>query len=182
MAKTFDRIDDAMRAWLEKQHIFFVGTAPLSEAGFVNLSPKGYDCFRILGETQVGYLDFTGSGIETIAHVKENGRITFLFCSFDATPRIVRFHGNGTVHELGTPEFDKLLVNFQPRAGMRSIITANLTRISDSCGYGVPRYQFLGDRSTMEDYWTNKGEEGTVDYQRKKNSHSLDGLEGITVR
>jgi Pyridoxamine 5'-phosphate oxidase len=182
MAKVFERIDDEMREWIGKQHIFFVGTAPLAQEGMVNLSPKGYDAFRILGDHQVGYLDFTGSGIETVAHIQENGRITFLFCSFDKTPRIIRFHGKGTVHEVSTPEFEKLLAHFEPKAGMRSIITADITRISDSCGYGVPRYEFLGDRATMEHYWTAKGEEGTTEYQRTHNATSLDGLQGINLQ
>ena len=182
MGKVFEQVDDSMREWIAKQHIFFVGTAPLSGDGMVNLSPKGYDAFRILRDHEVGYLDFTGSGIETVAHIQENGRITFLFCSFDAKPRIVRFHGKGTVHEVGTPEFEKLLVHFEPKAGMRSIITAQVTRISDSCGYGVPRYEFLGDRATMEDYWTAKGAEGTTEYQRTRNVKSLDGLQGIQVQ
>lgn len=182
MGKVFERIDDSLREWIGKQHMFFVGTAPLSGDGMVNCSPKGYDAFRILNDREVAYLDFTGSGIETVAHLQENGRITFLFCSFDAQPRIVRLHGKGFVHPVGSPEFDALIGQFEPRAGMRSIIRAELHRISDSCGYGVPRYEFLGDRKTMEDYWTAKGEEGTVEYQRRRNGESLDGLPGLEVR
>lgn len=182
MGKVFERIDDSLREWVGKQHMFFVGTAPLSGDGMVNCSPKGYDAFRILNDHEVAYLDFTGSGIETVAHIQENGRITFLFCSFDSQPRIVRFHGTGFVHPVGTPEFDALIGNFEQRPGMRAIIRAEVHRISDSCGYGVPRYEFLGDRKTMQDYWTAKGEEGTIEYQQRRNAESLDGLPGLTVQ
>jgi hypothetical protein len=182
MGKVFERIDDGLREWVGKQHMFFVATAPLSDEGMVNCSPKGYDAFRILNDHEVAYLDFTGSGIETVAHIQENGRITFLFCSFDSQPRIVRFHGKGFVHPVGTPEFDALIGNFETKPGMRSIIRAEVHRISDSCGYGVPRYEFLGDRKTMADYWTAKGEEGTVEYQKRRNAESLDGLQGLPVQ
>lgn len=181
MGKVFDGIDDALRAWLDQQHMFFVSTAPIDADGFVNCSPKGYDCFRILNEREVAYLDLTGSGIETVAHLQENGRIVFMFCSFDQAPRIVRLHGKGFVHENGSPEFEKLLPHFEPRPGMRSIIRAELTRISDSCGYGVPRYEFLGDRETLVKDWAAKGERAVTDYQRRRNSASLDGLPGIRV-
>lgn len=181
MAKTFEGIDDALRAWLDQQHMFFVATAPLDGDSLVNCSPKGYDCFRILNEREVGYLDLTGSGIETVSHLQENGRIVFMFCSFAQAPRIVRLHGKGFVHEIGSPEFDKLLPHFDPRPGMRSIVRAELTRISDSCGYGVPRYEFLGDRETLVGYWDTKGAAETFEYQRTHNAMSLDGLPGIRV-
>src|SRR5581483_4374119 len=179
MAKVFERIDDSLRAWIEAQHMFFVSTAPLSADGLINCSPKGYDCFRILDDCHVAYLDLTGSGVETIAHLKENGRIVFMFCSFDQKPRIVRLHGKAIVYENQTPEFQRLLPLFEPRPGMRSIIHATLTRISDSCGYGVPRYQYLGDRNTLLNYWDNKGKAATMEYQRTRNAKSLDGLQGM---
>lgn len=182
MAKVFPALDEPLRAWLDKQHMFFVGTAPLSGDGMVNCSPKGYDSFRILTDHEVAYLDLTGSGIETVAHLRENGRITFLFCSFDAAPRIVRLHGRGFVHERGTPEFEALLKHFEPHPGMRSIIRAKLTRISDSCGYGVPRYRYLGDRDTLVEYWDKKGETENAEYRRTRNAMSLDGLQGIGAK
>lgn len=181
MAKVFPGIDESLQEWINKQHMFFVSTAPLSQAGMVNCSPKGYDCFRILNEHEVCYLDLTGSGIETVAHLQENGRIVFLFCSFDQSPRIVRLHGKGFVHALGTPEFEKLMVNFEPRPGMRSIIRAEITRVSDSCGYGVPRYQYLGDRATLVKHWDAQGADATTEYKRTRNAASLDGLQGISV-
>lgn len=182
MAQVFEALDQSLREWIGKQHMFFVSTAPLSADGMVNCSPKGYDSFRILNDREVAYLDLTGSGIETVAHLQENGRISFLFCSFDAKPRIVRLHGKGFVHERGTPEFEKLLKHFEPRPGMRSIIRAELTRISDSCGYGVPRYQYLGDRDTLVNYWEKKGETENMEYRRTENALSLDGLRGIAVK
>lgn len=181
MAKVFDGIGDAIRAWVNEQKIFFLSTAPLSEGGLVNCSPKGYDCFRILDARHVAYLDLTGSGVETIAHVQENGRIVFMFCSFDQTPRIVRFHGKAQVFEKGTPGFQSLMVHFEPRPGMRSIIYATVTRVSDSCGYGVPRFQYMGERDTLVNYWENKGETATDEYQRTQNAKSLDGLEGLRL-
>lgn len=181
MAKVIERIDDSLGEWIKRQRIFFVGTAPLSADGLVNCSPKGYDCFRILDDRAVAYLDLTGSGIETVAHVRENGRIVFMFCSFEAMPRIVRLHGRGTVHQVGSAEFDSLLQYFEPRPGLRSIIRAEVTRISDSCGYGVPRYEYLGDRQTLVNFWDNKGAAGTAEYQRDTNTVSLDGLPGLTT-
>ncbi len=181
MAKVFERIDDALRAWIEKQKMFFVSTAPLSADGMVNCSPKGYDVFRILNDHEVAYLDLTGSGIETVAHLQENGRIVFMFCSFEQTPRIVRLHGKGFVHQRGTPEFEKLMEHFEPRPGMRSIIRAEISRVSDSCGYGVPRYEYLGERDTLLNYWSNKGEAENETYRKTRNASSLDGLQGIIV-
>ncbi len=179
MANVFEGIDSAMREWVEEQKIFFLSTAPLAEDGLVNCSPKGYDSFRILDEHHVAYLDLTGSGVETIAHLKENGRIVFMFCSFDQMPRIVRFHGKGQVFEKGTHDFERLMVHFETRPGMRSIIYVTVTRVSDSCGYGVPRYQYMGERSTLVDYWENKGEQAVAEYHQTRNAKSLDGLQGV---
>lgn len=179
MGKVFDKIDDAMREWLGKQHLFFVSTAPLSSDGLLNCSPKGYDCFQILNEHEVAYLDLTGSGIETIAHLKENGRIVLMFCSFDQMPRIVRLHGKALVYEKGSPEFEQLLPRFESRPGARSIIHIQLSRISDSCGHGVPRYEFLGERSTLIESAKSKGEDWMADYRRRRNAASVDGLTGF---
>lgn len=179
MAQVFEGIDDSLRAWIQGQRLFFVATAPLDEDGFVNCSPKGYDNFRILGDHEVAYLELTGSGIETVAHLQENGRIVLMFCSFDQTPRIVRLHGKGTVHPIGSPEFDALLPHFEPQHGMRSIVHVAVTRISDSCGYGVPRYEYLGDRPTLNRYWQAKGADETRRYQQTRNACSVDGLPGM---
>jgi len=180
MAKVFPAIDPALQAWIAKQHLFFVATAPLASDGLVNCSPKGLDCLRVLDAHTVAYLDLTGSGIETIAHLRENGRIVLMFCSFEKAPRIVRFHGVGRVHLTGTPEFDALLGHFIALAGMRSIIVVDVKRIADSCGFGVPRYAFEGERTTLTDLWTQRGETETCEYQRDQNALSLDGLPGLS--
>lgn len=181
MANVFERIDSELQEWLDKQHIFFVSTAPLATDGLVNCSPKGYDSFRILNEREVAYLDLTGSGIETVAHLQENGRIVLLFCSFEQTPRIVRLHGRGVVHAAGTPEFQDLMAHFEQRPAMRSIIRVEVTRISDSCGFGVPRYEYLGDRRTLLNYWNARSAEAATEYQRMSNAASVDGLQGLTL-
>ena len=131
---------------------------------------------RILDETTVAYLDLTGSGAETIAHLKENQRITFLFCAFDGPPKLVRLYGKGEVFERDTAEFEAMKVHFPEYLSARSIIKATLTRISDSCGYTVPFYEFKEDRDTMKKWVDNKGEEALVEYRKLKNSKSLDGL------
>jgi hypothetical protein len=180
MGKTFTEIDAKLKKWIGQQHLFFVATAPLAGDGLVNCSPKGLDCLRVIDPHTVAYLELTGSGVETISHLRENGRMVMLFCSFDKAPRIVRLHGTGRAHLVGTPEFEALLPNFKAMPGMRSIIALDVKRISDSCGFGVPRYAFEGDRTTLTDYWEQKGEAETCAYQRKKNATSLNGLPGIS--
>ncbi len=179
MSKVFSAIDDKLKDWLAQQHIFFVATAPLAADGLVNCSPKGLDCLRVLDEHTVAYLDLTGSGVETIAHLRENGRIVLMFCSFDKAPRILRIHGTGRVHLVGSPEFEALLPHFTPMPGMRSIIVVEVKRIADSCGFGVPRYKYEGPRTTLTDYWAKKGEAEVCAYQRKANQRSLDRLPGL---
>lgn len=182
MAKTFPEIDPKLRAWIAQQHMFFVATAPLAADGMVNCSPKGLDVFRVLGPRRAAYLDLTGSGVETIAHLRENGRIVLMFCSFDAAPRIVRLHGTGRAHPVGTPEFQALLPHFEALPGARSIVEVDVARISDSCGFGVPRMVYEGERTTLTDYWEQKGGDGASTYQRENNARSLDGLPGLAPR
>ena len=153
MAKVFDEIDDRMREWLAGQRMFFVATAPLAGDGLLNLSPKGLDSFAVLGPHRVAYLDLTGSGVETIAHLRENGRVVVMFCAFDGPPRIVRFHGRGTATELGAPGFDELAAQFPKHDGARAVIEIEVTRIADSCGYSVPRFRFESDRTQLDE-WT----------------------------
>ena len=180
MGKVHDGIGDALGAWIRRQHVFFVATAPLSAEGFVNCSPKGLDSLRILGPREVAYADLTGSGAETIAHVRENGRILLMFCAFDGSPQIVRLHGTGTVLRAGTPEFDKLRPEFPDMPGMRAIVRVRVTRVSDSCGYAVPRYDFRADRDTLNRWAEAKGPEGLEQYRRQKNAFSIDGLPALT--
>jgi Pyridoxamine 5'-phosphate oxidase len=180
MGKIYETIDSKLREWLSAQKIFFVATAPLSPEGHVNCSPKDGESFRVIDEQTVVYLDLTGSGVETVAHVKENERIVLMFCAFDGAPKIVRLHGHGKVIETKHPEFEQLRAIFRPVVGIRSFIRVHLTRISDSCGYGVPLYHFRGHRSQLEAWAEHKGEESLLDYRVKHNSQSVDQLEGIS--
>lgn len=176
MGKVYQTIEPHLKTFIEKQKLFFVGTAPLSAEGSINLSPKGLDSLRILDETTVAYIDLTGSGAETIAHLKENQRITFLFCAFDGPPKLVRLYGKGEVFERDTPEFGALKQHFPNYLSARSIIKVKLHRISDACGYTVPLYEFKEDRDTMKKWVDNKGAEALVEYRKLKNTKSIDGL------
>ena len=179
MGKVYDRIDDRLAGFIGRQKVFFVASAPLSGEGLVNLSPKGLDTFAILDDTTVAYLDLTGSGIETVAHLKENGRIVVMFCSFDGPPLIVRVHGRGEVVEPDDPDFADLVKRFPEHPGVRSVIRVRATRISDSCGFGVPLYRFEGERDQLGRWAEKKGPEGIREYQAKNNRRSLDALPGL---
>ncbi len=179
MALTYPAINDKIRAWLARQKMFFVSTAPLSGNGLLNCSPKGMDSFRVLDDHSVGYLDLTGSGIETVAHLRENGRIVIMFCAFEGPPNIVRLYGTGSVHPKGTPGYDELLPHFDELSGARSIIKVDVSRIGDSCGYSVPLYDYVGDRDVLTKWAENKKEEGVVAYQKANNQTSLDDLPAL---
>jgi hypothetical protein len=176
-----DEIDDHLRQFIEAQPMFFVSTAPLAAEGHLNLSPKGLDTLRILGPKRVAYLDVTGSGVETIAHLKENGRIVLMFCAFQGPPKILRLHGQGRVLEphMGG-EFAELAPIFPSYESLRSIIVVDVTRVADSCGYGVPLMKFEGKRKQHFAWAEKKGAEGLKTYRREKNSRSIDGLEGVS--
>ena len=160
--------------------MFFVATAPLDAAGHVNLSPKGLDTFRILTPKSVAYLDYVGSGAETIAHLKENGRIVVMFCALHGPPKIVRFYGRGVVLEPQDAEYLRLRPLFPAAPSGRAIIVVSIHRISDSCGFGVPLYEFKRERPQLEDWADRKGPDGLKDYQVEKNASSIDGLPGVT--
>jgi len=179
MGKVFEKIEPQIEQFIQKQKMFFVSTAPLSADGLVNVSPKGWDSFRILDEKTVAYIDLTGSGIETVAHLKENQRITLLFCAFEGAPKLVRLQGKGTVLERGSSEYNNLQHHFPDYTSARAIIKIDLTRISDSCGYTVPLYDYVGERDTMAKWVDHKGENGIKKYWKEKNTSSLDGLPGI---
>src|SRR4051812_39404204 len=186
MAKVFDGITPALASWLTAQPVFFVGTAPLASDGHVNLSPKGLDgTFAILSPSSVAYLDLTGSGVETIAHLREpgNGRICLMFCAFSGRPRIVRLHGRGTVVPVDAPSFPALAKAFPPEAsslaGVRSIIQVDVTRTSDSCGFGVPRMTFDAPRDELLTWADRKGADGIAEYRATRNAASIDGLPGF---
>ena len=178
MAKTFDVIDDKLAAWVRRQHMFFVSTAP-SEGGHVNCSPKGLDTLAILGPTTLAYLDLTGSGVETIAHLRDNGRICIMLCAFSGPPRIVRFQGRGEVLEPSHPDFEGIAARFPEQLGVRSVIRVECDRIADSCGYGVPLMTYESDRDLMRQWATKKGPAGVKRYKAEKNAASIDGLPGL---
>jgi hypothetical protein len=161
--------------------ILFVATAPLAGDGSINCSPKGMDTFRILGPRDVAYVELTGSGVETIAHARENGRIVIMFCAFEGPPKIVRLHGRTEVLLRDSAEFQAVAPRFPEYLGHRAIIRALLTRISDSCGYGVPRYEYAGDPDTLLRWSASKGAEGLRRYRREQNARSLDDLPGLSV-
>jgi hypothetical protein len=182
MGQVYDAIDDRIASFIRVQRMFFVATAPLAADGHVNLSPKGLETFAVLDPHTVAYLDLTGSGVETIAHLRENGRITICFCAFEGAAKIVRLYGRGTVVAAGDPGFDALAARFPLRVGVRSVIRVALERVADSCGYGVPEYAFVGQRRQLAQWAERKGAEGVRAYRREKNRTSIDGLPGLGVR
>ena len=179
MAKVFQQIDPELQAWIAQQHVFFVATAPRGGDGLLNCSPKGLDTLRVIDDRTVTYLDFTGSGAETIAHLKENGRIVVMLCAFNGPPRIVRLHGKGSVVHPGDATFAALVAQFPPQPGVRCVIRVDVKRISDSCGYAVPLMDFVAEREALTKWADKKGADGVVDYQRENNARSLDGLTGV---
>ena len=180
MSKLHSQIDGRLRQFIEAQHIFFVGTAPLADDGHINLSPKGHqDTFRVVDEHTVAYLDLTGSGSESIAHVRENGRIVVMFCAFDGPPNIVRLHGRArvvTVDELGGPEWFGL---FPDRPGARAVVVVSVERVSDSCGFSIPEYEYRGARQLLDDWAGRKSDAELDTYRAAKNAASIDGLPSI---
>ena len=181
MAKVYPELDERLRAFIDKQHIFFVASAPNGPDGHVNCSPKGLDTLRILGPHEVAWLDLGGSGIETVAHLKENGRIVLMFCAFEGAPRILRLHGQGSVIERGHPDFNTLLATFPPQPVCRNLIRIKVTRISDSCGWGVPLYDYTGQRDEIARAVAGKTPEQLRAKAEKQNRLSVDGLEGLDL-
>jgi hypothetical protein len=182
MAKVFDGIDEKLGAWIRAQHLFFVATAPRADDGHVNLSPKGLDSFAILAPRSVAYLDLVGSGAETIAHLRENGRITLMFCAFEGPPRIVRLWGRGEALEPGDAEFEALAAKLPEYEGTRSVIRVAVDRIADSCGYGVPLYEYKSERTQLQAWADRKGPDGVRRYQLENNQTSLDGLPALRAK
>ncbi len=181
MAKDFPEIDARIAGWLERQHLFFVATAPSGDSGHVNCSPKGLDSFRVLGPKQVAYADTGGSGIETVAHLKDNGRIVVMFCAFEGPPKIFRLYGKGRVVEPHDPDFDELADQFPGMPTIRNLIVVDVERVRDSCGYGVPNYSYEGERDSLPNWANNKTERELEEYRIEKNETSLDGLAGLDV-
>ena len=180
MGKLHAAIDDDLRAWIGAQRMFFVATAPSGDGGHVNCSPKGGDPLVVLGPKEVAWLDRVGSGIETIAHLRQNGRICVMLCAFEGAPRIVRLHGRGEVVTKQHARFAELRARFPGRElGTRSIVRVDVTRIGDSCGFGVPLYRHEGERDQMGKWCDKKGAAGIDSYVREKNGQSIDGLPGF---
>jgi hypothetical protein len=189
MGKVYPKLDERLRKFIASQPVFFVATAPSAGSGHVNVSPKGYrDTFAVLGPTTVAYLDLTGSGAETISHLRQNGRITIMFCSFGHTTKILRLYGTGRVVPAGSPEFAPLASCF-PSAGLgsnpaarRAVIVVEVDRIADSCGYAVPVMELSEERDVL-DRWAGKQSAASLaDYRAERNAVSIDGLPGIDAR
>ena len=179
MGKVFDGIDDALSSWIAAQSMFFVATAPLAADGLVNVSPRGHDTFSVLGRHRVAWVDYTGSGVETIAHLRENGRVCVMFASFDRRPRIVRLHGQGLVADPDEPVFDDVKARHPTHPGTRAVVVVDVERVSDSCGYGVPVMEFTGERDLLRLHAEKLGPRGMDEYRAEKNAKSLDGLQGL---
>ncbi len=179
MSKELERIDTELAHWLREQHVFFVATAPLSREGHVNCSPKGGDCFRVLGNHEVVYQDYTGSGAETAAHLRENGRILLMFCAFTGAPKIARLHGLGELIAPGHARFAEFADLFPPNPGTRAFVRVTVTRVSTSCGFSVPFMDFREDRETLDRWALAKGPEALAEYRTQKNARSIDGLPAL---
>ena len=177
--KVYEKLDDRIIKFIEKQKMFFVATAPLSGDGHVNLSPKGYDAFKVIDENTVAWLDLGGSGIETQAHVQENGRMTIMFCAFEGPANILRLYGTGEVINIHDEGFDEMLSMFPNFDRARGIFKVKISRVQDSCGWGVPFYEFKSERDQLTRYIDNKSKEEWIESRYVKNSESIDGLTGL---
>jgi len=180
MGKEYTEITAGLQKWIDRQQMFFVSTAPTASDGLINCSPKGLDCLRVLDPHTLAYADTGGSGIETLAHLKDNGRITLMMCAFDGPPKIHRFYGRGTPIEPHQDQFAALANEFKEMPAIRNIIVIQVERIIDSCGYGVPLYSFEKHRDSLSNYFSKQSEADILEYRKNRNSHSLDGLEGLT--
>lgn len=179
MGSVHDGIDDRLATWIAAQPVFFVATAPLAADGHVNVSPRGHDCLSVLGPREVAWVDYTGSGIETVAHLRENGRICVMFCAFSGPPKIVRLHGTGTVALPGDPAFDEVVARHPASPSTRAVVRVQVSRVSDSCGYGVPLMDLAGERDLIARSAQRRGPDGLARYRAEKNALSLDGLPGL---
>jgi hypothetical protein len=178
VGRTYDALTPELVGWIARQPLFFVATAP-SNGGHINLSPKGYDTFAVVDPRQVAYLDLTGSGVETIAHLRHDGRITVMFCAFEGPPRILRLYGHGSTHPVGSARFDQLRDRFPDRPGARAVIVVDVERVSTSCGYAVPLLAYQGERPTLDQWAARRGPGGVAAYWAEANRASIDGLSGL---
>lgn len=176
MGEPLTELSTELQAFLQRQHLFFVATAPLSSSAHVNLSPKGLDCLRILSPRELAYLDLTGSGNETSAHILENGRITLMTCAFEGPPTALRIYGRGSVHLPDSARYSELRPLFPDLPGARQIIGIHVERVQTSCGYSVPLMEFKDHRAMLTKWATVKGPEALAQYRAEKNEESIDGL------
>lgn len=181
MGKSYSEIDEGLAKFIRGQTVFFVATAPDDPEGYLNLSPKGLDTLRILDAKTVAYLDLIGSGVETVAHLKENGRIVLMFCAFQGPPTVLRLHGHGRVIEPGCDGFEDLTAQFPDYEAKRAVIVVEVERISTSCGYAVPLLKYEGEREQYFAWARRKGADGLKTYRREKNRQSIDGLPGLEL-
>jgi Pyridoxamine 5'-phosphate oxidase len=179
VGRTYDGIDEDLSAWLVSQPLWFVATAPLAAGGHVNVSPRGHDTFSVLDPHRVAWVDYTGSGIETIAHIRENGRICLMFCSFDDRPKIVRLHGRAKVAMPGEPAYDDVVSQHPAHPSTRAVVVVDVERVSDSCGFGVPVMELVGERDLLRRGAERRGPDGLAEYRAAKNAASIDGLSGL---
>jgi hypothetical protein len=180
MSAVYEELDEKLIDFIRRQKMFFVASAPLSADGHVNVSPKGYDCFRVVNPRQVAYLDLGGSGIETVAHARENGRITIMFCAFQGAPLILRLYGRATIMQFDHPSFSQELAKFPGFKRARNVVFIDIERIADSCGYGVPFYEFQGPRDQLQRSVEHREQEEWERRRFESNAQSIDGLEGLS--
>lgn len=179
MGKVYAGIDAVMASWITRQPVWFVATAPLAADGHVNVSPRGHDSLSVLGARRVAWVDYTGSGVETIAHLRENGRVCLMFASFGRRPRIVRLHGRGSLELPGSPAYDEVVARHPAHPGTRAVIVVDVDRVSDSCGYGVPVMNLVGERDLLRLSAEKRGADGMDSYRAQKNATSIDGMPGL---
>jgi hypothetical protein len=182
VGKTYDQLDERLRGWIVDQRLFFVATAPSGPGGHVNLSPKGHaDTFTILDGRTVAYLDLTGSGAETIAHLRDNGRITLMFCAFSGPPRILRLYGRGRLVVPGDDRWEEVAARFPARCGARAVVVVEIERIADSCGYAVPLYDYAGERDLLDQWVGRKDDAALAAYRAQHNHKSIDDLPALPM-
>ncbi len=177
MGKVHAGIDGRLRSFVERQRVFFVATAPRADEGRINVSPRGIPgTFGVLDEHTFAWVDTSGSGSETIAHLRQNGRVTVMFCAFEGPPNVVRLHGRGRVVTIYDEEYAALAALFSDLPGARAVVVVDVERVSDACGWGVPLMEYAGERDLLPAYFARKGVDGSADYRRRKNRTSIDGL------
>jgi len=180
MGSHTDRIPDGTARRIEEQPVFFVATAPADPDARVNVSPHGLDTFRVLDPNRVAWLDLTGSGVETVAHLKADGRITLMFCAFDGPAEIVRLYGRGRVHEPGDAAYEEPRPLFPDLPGERAIVDAVVDRVGTSCGFGVPRMELVEERDELVEWTERRGPKRMAAYRERFNAESIDGLPGLS--